>query len=96
MRIKSYREALQLALCAGEDAANRRMRKAGRKAWSDADFTHASNEAERFLVNLGFDIPGWIATAGFPRNEPEQPKSVRKSRSRVIKPPVQLCFAFAC
>ena len=96
MRVKSYKEALRLALCAGEDAANRRMRKAGRKAWLDADFTHAAREAERFLVNLGFDIPGWIATGGFPRNEPEQPKLVRKSRARTVKAQVQLSFAFAC
>jgi hypothetical protein len=96
MRVKTYKEAVQLARCAGEDAANRRMRKAGRKAWSEADYDHAVRVTEGFLVDLGFDIPQWAATAGFPRNEPEEVKPVRKSKRRsVVTAPVQLSFAFA-
>jgi hypothetical protein len=96
MRVKTYKEAVQLARCAGEDAANRRMRKAGRKAWSEADYDHAVRVTEGFLVDLGFDIRRWAATAGFPRNEPEEPKPVRKSKRRsVVIAPVQLSFAFA-
>lgn len=95
MRVKSYKEAVQLARCAGEDAANRRMRKAGRTAWTEADYDHAVGVTEKFLVDLGYDIPGWTATAGFPRNEPDPPKPVRKSRRRSNDVPVQLSFAFA-
>ena len=95
MRVKSYKEAVQLARCAGEDAANRRMRKANRAAWSEADHAHAVRVTEDILVKLGFDIPGWTATAGFPRNEPEEPKLIRKSRRRSKEAPVQLAFAFA-
>jgi len=95
VRVKTYKRAVQLARCAGEDAANRRMRKAGRKAWSEADHDHALRVTEKLLVDLGFDIPGWVATAGFPRNEPEEPKPVRKSKRRTKEAPVQLSFAFA-
>ena len=94
MRIKSYNEAVRLARSAGEDAANRRARKAGRKAWSDADRNHAAEVTERILTDLGFDIASWIATAGLPRNEP--PESARKkAKRRTGKAPVQLTFAFA-
>jgi len=95
VRVKSYKEAVRLARCAGEDAANRRMRKAGRKAWSEADHDHAVRVTQGLLVDLGFDVPGWIATAGFPRNEPEPPKPIRKPRRRADAVPVQLSFAFA-
>jgi hypothetical protein len=94
VRVKTYKQAVQLARCAGEDAANRRMRKAGRKAWAEADYDHAVSVTEKFLVDLGFDIPGWVATAGFPRNEPEPPIPVRKSRRRADSEPVQLSFGF--
>jgi hypothetical protein len=100
VRVKSYKQAVQLARCAGEDAANRRMRKAGRKAWSEADHDHAVRVTEDFLVKLGFDIPGWIATAGFPRNEPEdtvftgKPATKAKRRAAPVLP-IQLSFAFA-
>ena len=95
MRVKTYKQAVQLARCAGEDAANRRMHKAGRKAWSEADHDHALRVTEKLLVDLGFDVPGWVATAGFPRNEPDEPKTVRKSKRRSNDVPVQLSFAFA-
>jgi hypothetical protein len=95
VRVKSYKEAVQLARCAGEDAANLRMRKAGRKAWSAADREHAASLTEDVLTDLGFDIAGWIAMAGVPRNEPPEPKATRKSKRRSKSAPVQLSFAFA-
>lgn len=93
MRVGDYYEALKLARCAGEDAANRRMRKAGRKAWSSEDYDHCVAECERILKDLGFDTQRWIAMAGVPRNEPELP--ARKKTSRRSKQHVQLSFAFA-
>ena len=107
MRVKSYNEAVRLARCAGEDAANRRMRKAGRKAWSAADFDHAASVTVKILTDLGFDIAGWTAMAGVPRNEPPEPKATRKSKRRSVTlglaperqarnaAPVQLSFGFA-
>jgi hypothetical protein len=93
VRIKSYNEAVRLARSAGEDAANRRARKGGRKAWSEADREHAAQTTERILTDLGFDIASWIATAGLPRNEPPEPP--RKRAKRRSKAPVQLSFSFA-
>ena len=99
MRVNSYIEAVRLARCAGEDAANRRMRKAGRKAWTAADYDHAVGVTQRILVELGFDITGWLATAGLRRNEPDDPpprkKSKRRSKQTPNQAPVQLSFAFA-
>lgn len=95
MRVKSYKEAVNLARCAGEYAANRRMRKAGRKAWSAIDHDHAANITEKILVDLGFDISGWIAMAGVQRNEPPEPTVKKKSKRRSKAAPVQLSFAFA-
>ncbi len=94
MRVKSYKEAVLLARCAGEDAANRRMRKAGRKVWSEADYDHAVRVTEGILVELGFDVVGWVAMAGVPRNEPPEPKATRQPKRRVKTAPVQLDFAF--
>ena len=94
MRVKSYNEAVHLARCAGEDAANRRMRKAGRKAWSAADHEHAVRVTEGILVDLGFDVTGWLATAGLRRNEPDEPPARRKAKRRPTQAPVQLSFAF--
>ncbi|MBI1386173.1 MAG: hypothetical protein GC150_14805 [Rhizobiales bacterium] len=99
MRVKSYKEAVRLARSAGEDAANRRMRKAGRKAWSDADHDHAARVTEGVLTDLGFDVAGWIVMAGVPRNEPPAPQPAgRKSRRRTAASsaakPVQLSFGF--
>ena len=94
MRVRSYNEAVRFALSAGEDAANRRMRKAGRKAWTAADYNHAASVTERFLVDLGFDIPGWTAMAGLPRNEPPEPKKIRTAKRRPKLTPVQLNFGF--
>ena len=95
MRVKSYNEAVRLARCAGEDAANRRMRKAGRKAWSAADHDHAARVTQTILTDLGFDTMGWRAMAGVPRNEPQAPKATRKPKRRSEAAPVQLNFAFA-
>jgi hypothetical protein len=95
VRVKSYKEAVQLARCAGEDAANRRMRKAGRNAWSAADHDHAAGLTENILADLGFDTAGWVAMAGVPRNEPPEPKATRKPRRRPKAVAVQLSFAFA-
>ncbi len=92
MRVKSYSEAVRLARCAGEDAANRRARKAGRKVWSAADFDHAARVTEGLLTDLGFDIANWRATAGLKRNEPSAPG--RKAAKRRPKQPVQLNFGF--
>lgn len=92
MRVRSYTEAVRLARSAGEDAANRRMRTAGRKAWSGADRDHAARVANALLTDLGFDIEGWIALAGLPRNEPDEPVKRKKARRPA---PVQLAFAFA-
>lgn len=95
MRVRSYKEAVRLARCAGEDAANRRVRKAGRKAWSAADHDHAADLTEKILIDLGFDIAGWVAMGGVPRNEPQEPKASRKPKRRSRAAPVQLSLAFA-
>lgn len=94
MRVRTYTEAVRLANCAGEDAANRRMRKAGRKAWSASDHDHAASVTQRMLVDLGFDVTGWAITAGQPRNEPESPSPRRKPSRRKQGAPVQLSFGF--
>ena len=86
MRVKSYKEALLFARCAGEDAANRRMRKAGRKVMSRADYDYAVDVMEKMLMDLGFDVRSWIAMAGVPRNEPEPPKLKRKSKRKSARP----------
>ncbi len=95
VRVKSYSEAVRLARCAGEDAANRRMRRAGRKAWSAADHDYAADVTEAVLTDLGFDIVGWLALAGVPRNEPPEPKPARRPKRLPRAEPVQLSFAFA-
>lgn len=94
MRIKSYNEAVRLARSAGEDAANRRMRKAGRKAWSAADHDHAARVTEGLLAALGFDVAGWAATAGLGRNEPDAPPARKGAKRRSRQAPVQLSFTF--
>ena len=94
MRVKSYNQAVQIARCAGEDAANRRMRKAGRKAWTAADHDHAARVTQTILVDLGFDVSGWVAMGGLPSNEPAEPKATRKSKRRSKTAPIQLSFAF--
>lgn len=40
---------MKLAYAAGCDAANRRMRKAGRKKWNKADYNHAVSVMRRLL-----------------------------------------------
>jgi hypothetical protein len=54
MIIRSYQEALRIARAAGEDAANRRMRKAGRRRWTEADYNHAVNVMNHILAQLGY------------------------------------------
>jgi hypothetical protein len=71
------------------------MRKASRKAWSAADHDHAASLTENILADLGFDIAGWMAMAGVPRNEPPEPKATRRPKRRSMAAPVQLSFAFA-
>lgn len=95
MRVRSYSEAVRLARSAGEDAANRRMRKAGRQAWSANDHEHAATVTSGLLADLGFDVEGWITLAGVPRNEPEEPIKRKPARRRRRAEPVQLAFAFA-
>ena len=56
---------------------------------------HAIRVTEGILVKLGFDITGWVAGAGLPRNEPDEPKAKRKPKRRKSAIPVQLTFAFA-
>jgi hypothetical protein len=93
VRVKTYKDAVRLANAAGLDDAKRRMRKAGRKVMSAADYDHAVSVTERILTDLGFDIAGWMALAGVPRNEPPEPP--RKKPARRSKQAVQLSFAFA-
>lgn len=96
MRVKTYTEAVRLANSAGLDAAKRRMRKGGRTALSAADYDHAAQVTMQLLADLGFDVEGWIALAGAPRNEPEEPVKPKKRARRKRPPePVQLSFAFA-
>ena len=96
MRIGSSIEAVRFANSAGLDAAKRRMRSAGRKVMSAADYNHGASVTQKFMVDLGYDIPGWIAMAGVPRNEPPPPPKSKRKPKRVIKSePVQLHFAFA-
>lgn len=54
--IRSYEEALRIARAAGADAANRRMRKAGRSRWTKADYDHAATVMHRMLKQLGYDL----------------------------------------
>ena len=54
--VRSYRQALRIARSAGEDAANRRMRKAGRRFWTAADYDHAVDVMNRVLGQLGYDL----------------------------------------
>lgn len=95
MRVKTYTEAVRLANSAGLDAGKRRMRKAGRKAMSASDADHAAQVTTKLLVDLGFDVEGWITLAGVPRNEPDEPIKRKKARPPRRQEPVQLSFAFA-
>jgi hypothetical protein len=54
--VRSYGEALRIARSAGEDAANRRMRKACRRRWTRADYNHAVDVMNRVLGQLGYDL----------------------------------------
>ena len=95
MRVTKYTQAVRLANSAGLDAAKRRMRKSGRKAMSDADYDHAARVTTKLLYDLGFDVEGWVALAGVPRNAPEEPVKPKKARRPRRAEPVQLEFAFA-
>jgi len=54
--VRSYRQALRIARSAGEDAANRRMRKAGRRRWTATDYDHAVSVMNHVLAQLGYDL----------------------------------------
>jgi hypothetical protein len=95
VRVKTYTEAVRLANAAGMDAAKKRMRKAGRGAMSVDDRNHGVDVVERLLGDLGFDTRRWIAMAGLPRNEPDEPIATRKPKRRSKAKDVQLSFAFA-
>lgn len=62
--IRTYQEALRIARSAGEDAANRRMRKAGRRRWTAADYDHAVTVMQRVLEQLGYDLAAEARRAG--------------------------------
>jgi hypothetical protein len=61
--VRSYRQALRIARSAGEDAANRRMRKAGRRRWTAADYDHAVDVMNRVLGQLGYGVAAEIPLA---------------------------------
>jgi hypothetical protein len=61
--VRSYGEALRIARAAGEDAANRRMRKAGRRRWTAADYDHAVDVMNRVLGQLGYGLPAEMRLA---------------------------------
>jgi ribosomal protein L2 len=61
--IRSYRQALRIARSAGEDAANRRMRKAGRRRWTAADYDHAVTVMNRVLEQLGYGLAAEVRLA---------------------------------
>jgi hypothetical protein len=48
---------MRIARSAGEDAANRRMRKAGRRRWTKAGYNHAVDVMTRVLSQLGYWPP---------------------------------------
>jgi hypothetical protein len=67
--LKTLTMTYDLAMAAGADAANRRMRKAGRSKWSRGDFAAACAEFDRlygarlwegdyFTRDAGHDEPG--------------------------------------
>ena len=56
MIVRSYRQAVRIARSAGEDAANRCMRKAGRRRWTVADYDHAVNVMNHVLAQLGYGL----------------------------------------
>jgi hypothetical protein len=61
--IRSYRQALRIARSAGEDAANRRMRKAGRRCWTAADYDCAVNVMNHVLGQLGYGLAAEVRLA---------------------------------
>ena len=56
MTVRTFKEAMRYARLAGEDAANRRMRKAGRRKWSAADHRHAAGVMTGLLEQLGYGL----------------------------------------
>ena len=54
--VKTFKEAMRYARLAGEDAANRRMRKAGRRKWSAADHRYAVGVMTGMLEKLGYGL----------------------------------------
>ena len=45
----------EIAMSAGKDAANRQMRKAGRKKWNKSDYNLFSRTANKLLDKMGYD-----------------------------------------
>jgi hypothetical protein len=54
--VRSYGQALRIARSAGEDAANRRMRKAGRRRRTVADYDYAVTVMNHVLGQLGYGL----------------------------------------
>ena len=55
IKIKNRTDAYEIAYGAGKDAANRNMRKHGRKAWTRDDYNIAARETNRILDQLGYE-----------------------------------------
>ena len=58
MQATNYAEAMRLARAAATDAANKRMRQAGRSAWDADDFDHAADTMADLMTALGFAADG--------------------------------------
>jgi hypothetical protein len=61
--VRSFTDALRIARAAGADAANRRMRKAGRCRWSRGDYNHGADVMSRVLRQLGYEETGEVRQA---------------------------------
>lgn len=55
MDLDKFPDALCNARAAGTDAANRSMRRAGRKFWNDDDLAAALEASDSVLTALGFE-----------------------------------------
>ena len=49
MTKRDARMTYRMAMAAGQDAANRQMRAAGRTAWNEEDYATAARETNRLL-----------------------------------------------
>ncbi len=57
LRVRSDQDAYRIAHAAGGDAADRRMRRAGRAAWDAEDRNHAAATCLRVMATLLPDAP---------------------------------------